>query len=267
MNKMVLAILLVCAVALGALVMESSLAIYSGPHMALLSRPPAHGTAFVIAPAWAEAGGDTNAVARLKDAINRRFYKFGVRLFWEPLPQWRARVVTPITAERELAFITNLLSQSGHLEFRLVHPDSDRLAAGGTLPADYELLRQTETLPSGQTRVQMVAAKRKPEAGLGGSVLKSAAIMRDSLGQPSIDFELNKESTAAFAQLTRTNVGQRLAIVVDGKLYSAPVIRAPIESGLGQITGKFSATEANLLANLIEYPLPVPVTVVEAKTF
>ena len=65
----------------------------------------------------------------------------------------------------------------------------------------------------------------------------------------------------------RHGVDRRLAIVLDGQLYSAPVIRAPMENGLCAITGNFDDQEAKLLADLMEEPLPVPVTLMEFKTF
>jgi len=89
--------------------------------------------------------------------------------------------------------------------------------------------------------------------------------MRDSMGQPQIYFQLNPAGTIAFAELTRTNVDHRLAIVLDGELSSAPVIKAPMETGLCEISGSFTDTEARALANLMGDPLPVPVTLVEFK--
>ena len=64
-------------------------------------------------------------------------------------------------------------------------------------------------------------------------------VTRGNLGEPEINFRLNDEGTAVFGQVTRENVGRRLAIVLDGDLYSAPTINSPIETGSGQITGRF----------------------------
>jgi preprotein translocase subunit SecD len=112
-----------------------------------------------------------------------------------------------------------------------------------------------------------VVAKIQPESGLAGKIVQSASVLTDVMGQPQIDFILIPDSTAAFAGVTRTNLHHRLAIVLDGELYSAPIIQMPIESGRGEIAGSFSRNEARLLANLMENPLPVPVTVLETKTF
>ena len=60
---------------------------------------------------------------------------------------------------------------------------------------------------------------------------------------------------------------RRLAIVIDDKLLSAPVIQTPIETGSGQITGQFTKAEADQLVRALNDPLPCPITVVEVKNF
>jgi preprotein translocase subunit SecD len=268
-NKLALTILLACVLVLAAMVLSSGLAVYSGgQHMSLLTRPPAHGTSILIAVDLSQARGGTNTLADLKDAIKSRFDKFGSKIFWRPLPDARILVLTSITAERELATVTNLISRGGHLEFHLVHENSDQLIThGDEIPADYELLAQLGMGGPARQIIERVVVKTAPESGLTGNIVKAANVLRNSTGQSQIYFQLNPESTAAFASLTRTNLHHRLAIVMDGQLYSAPVIVDPIETGAVAITGNFSPNEARTLANLLACPLPVPVTVVETKTF
>ena len=234
---------------------------------ALLSQPPEHGVSFVIEADLSEVRGDTNALTNLKAVMRRRFDKLGSRIFLESLSDSRFRIVSSLTTEKEVEAAQKLISRGGLLEFRLVHENSDQLAAGGQVPAGYELLKREEIQPSGQEQIEKVVVQKKPEGGLSGNLIKSAFIARDSLGRPVIDFELTRESTAAFAAVTRTNIGRRLAIVLDGRLYSAPSIQSPIETGSGRIDGHFDEQETWLLATLIEFPLPVPVTLVESKTF
>ena len=75
-----------------------------------------------------------------------------------------------------------------------------------------------------------------------------------------VGIEFNKEGGKAFSDITATNVGKRLAIVLDGTVYSAPVIREKIPSGRGQITGNFSVQEASDLAIVLRAgALPAPV--------
>ena len=92
-------------------------------------------------------------------------------------------------------------------------------------------------------------------------------VTHGSMGEPEISFTLRPDGAAAFARLTPENVGRQVAIVMDGKVFSAPVIRSPIEGGSGVISGHFSAPEAFALACALDSPLPVPVRLVESKDF
>ncbi len=65
--------------------------------------------------------------------------------------------------------------------------------------------------------------------------------------------------------MTRDNVGHRLAIILDGELYSAPNIQSPIETGNGQITGSFTVQEAQELANVLQNPLRAPLKYISSE--
>jgi preprotein translocase subunit SecD len=92
-------------------------------------------------------------------------------------------------------------------------------------------------------------------------------VVRGNMGEPQIDFELTPDAAKRFGDTTRENIGHRLAIILDKELYSAPVIQSAIETGYGQITGSYTLESAQELATVMQYALPVPVTVVDAKTF
>src|ERR1051326_2847621 len=79
-----------------------------------------------------------------------------------------------------------------------------------------------------------------------------------NMGEPQIDFTLDSEGAQKFAEITRNNIHRRLAIVLDGVLYSAPVIQGAIETGRGQITGSFDQKEAFELAYVLQNPLRAP---------
>jgi len=268
MKTLMLIILMVCAVLVVAILGLGGLAVYMGHRQtALLSRPPEHGTSFIIEADLSQIHGDTNALANLNEALRDRFLKFGVRIFLEPVSESRIRIMAPITNAMDAAAAGNFLSRGGILEFRLVHPDSDALIGQGEVPPGYEVLKHAETQPDGQQRLETVVVKKEPENGLAGNIIKHAMVVRGNLGEPQIYFTLNPESTLAFAKVTRENIGRRLAIVLDGQLYSAPVIQSPIESGAGQITGHFDSKEAWMLANTLNSPLPVPIVVLQSETF
>ncbi|HID05655.1 MAG TPA: protein translocase subunit SecD, partial [Armatimonadetes bacterium] len=90
----------------------------------------------------------------------------------------------------------------------------------------------------------------------------------DEMGRPAVSFQLDREGTRKFAYYTRRNVGRYLGIWFDRECISAPVIREPIPSGKGQISGGFeSMEEARDLKILLDAgALPVPVTVIWNRT-
>ena len=81
------------------------------------------------------------------------------------------------------------------------------------------------------------------------TAIRSATVMRnESTGAPEINVEFSEVGKELFAAITKENLNKRLAIVVDGHLYSAPVIRSEISEGKAQITGSFTEEEAQQLA-------------------
>jgi preprotein translocase subunit SecD len=101
-----------------------------------------------------------------------------------------------------------------------------------------------------------------------GADLDAANIIvsRDTVGKYAIDFGLNTEGSKVFADFTTKHVGEFLAIVLDGKVISAPVVNSPITEGKGQISGSFTYESANTLAiNLRAGSLPVPLKVAESR--
>jgi preprotein translocase subunit SecD len=84
---------------------------------------------------------------------------------------------------------------------------------------------------------------------------------------PYVELRLNRRGTDVFGALTTQNVGRNLAIVLDGTVYSAPVIKEPIPGGDVQITGNFSFEEAHNLAIVLRSgSLPAPVEIIEERT-
>jgi protein-export membrane protein SecD len=87
------------------------------------------------------------------------------------------------------------------------------------------------------------------------------------VGERAVDFEFNSKGAAAFARVTRENIGKPFAIVLDNKVISAPVIRSEIPGGRGQITGNFSLDEVNRLALLLRSgALPAALSIIEERS-
>lgn len=221
------------------------------------------GTSFLVemdTSSLTNASDSTAALSQAVEVLRKRVDRFGVA---EPLilPEGANRILIQLpglsAADQESA--KNTISKAAFLEFRMVHPQSAELIQQGLGEPGYELLRHKETMRDGRERVEEVLVRKK--ADMTGSSIKNAMVTRDNLGQPEIDFTLNSEGAEKFAQLTRDNVGRQLAIVLDGELYSAPVIRQPIETGRGQITGQFDQKQAFELANVLENPLRAPLSI------
>ena len=153
------------------------------------------------------------------------------------------------------------------LQFRLVHEHSAQLVESGDMPPGYEALKLENVLPDGRKVSQKLLVKENSEPGLSGNLVKQAMVTHGSAGEPEISFTLRQDGAAVFARVTRENVGRQIAIIMDGQVFSAPVIRSSIEGGSGVISGHFSAPEAFALACALESPLPVPVRLVESKDF
>ncbi len=86
-------------------------------------------------------------------------------------------------------------------------------------------------------------------------------------GRPVINFRLDTVGARQFGDITRNNVGRPFAIVLDGKVLSAPTINEPIPGGSGQISGNFTTEQANDLSALLRAgALPAPLTVIEERT-
>lgn len=128
---------------------------------------------------------------------------------------------------------------------------------------------QPETFEQGQTGRVLYVMSRRPEM-TGDAV--SNAIMKFGLdprspNSPGVSMTLNNKGTNVFRKVTGANVGRQLAIVLDGKVASAPVIRDRIPTGQAQITGRFSDAEAKDLAIILRAgALPAPVRVIEERT-
>ena len=115
----------------------------------------------------------------------------------------------------------------------------------------------TEVQPD-NSRIQPDVLNVQKAVLLDSSDLKNAKAGVDSLQHPIIEIKFTDDGAKRFADVTGKNVGRRLAIVIDGKLYSAPRINAAITGGEAQITGRFTKAEAeNLAARINGAPVQV----------
>jgi SecD/SecF fusion protein len=224
------------------------------------------GTSFLVAM-------DTNQIATAEDrsrilaqgveVLRKRVDKFGVaEPLIQPVGEDRILIQLPGLEEAQKVSARNQIRKPAFLEFRLVHERSDELLKDGLRAPGYEVLKMIRTTRSGEQVVESYLVKRKSERGLTGKYIKRASVYRDPVSnEPKISFSFDTEGATIFARITEENVGRLLAIVLDGELYSAPVIREPIRGGNGEISGNFDLKEAFELANVLENPLEAPVQV------
>ncbi len=131
--------------------------------------------------------------------------------------------------------------------------------AAGRAPAG------TEFLPLMDAPGQMVPVYTRVEVS--GESLKDSQADFDQNNMPVVSTVFDATGARRFAKLTTEHVGERFAIVLDGKVLSAPVIREPIPGGRGQISGGFTLQGAKDLAVLLRSgALPAPLSVIEERT-
>lgn len=202
------------------------------------------------------------------EVIRKRVDQFGVS---EPVitPQGADRILVQIPglAPEQIAAARQQLAQVAKLEFRLVHPENDRLIAqiregADMVPAGYRIETQKEISEEREVKEELLV-KVRPD--LLGDRVRKAFPTYDEQGW-GVALQLDREGANLFGQLTEAYVGKRFAIVLDGRVQSAPVIREPIYGGHASITGDFTEEEVRNLASVLENPLQTPVTVEEERS-
>lgn len=202
-----------------------------------------------------------DAADRAIEVIRNRIDQFGVR---EPSIQKQGFdeivVQLPGITERERAI--DIIGKTALLEFKLVvsDPEKVKLAQAGNVPEGLELKTSEE---GGQSLLL------EKQAVLTGESITDAQVhfSQTQFNEPVVGLKFNAEGAKKFAQITADNVGRRLAIVLDGKVQSAPNIREAIPSGEAVISGSFSIESAQDLALVLRIgALPAPMHIEEERT-
>jgi SecD/SecF fusion protein len=231
------------------------------------------GVAFTLEAVDRPGEKDTDIYAKKEkitkaiEIISTRINGFGVA---EPLIRQvgdnRIEVQLPGLNTKDNPDIVNQVKAPARLDFRLVHPTLTP-GPGVETPAGYEIKTLDYEGTRGQTSVEEVFVKRIPE--MTGEAISNAFARPDLYGKPEVILQFTKDGRRQFAAVTRTIADSgrqsgrlgRLAIVLDGKLYSAPTVREEIDSESAQITGNFSDREAINLSNVLNNPLDVELVV------
>lgn len=202
----------------------------------------------------------SDALERALEIIRSRIDQFGVA---EPLIQRQGadQIIIQLPGVTDRARAKELIGRTALLEFKLVNDDTKALeeAASGKIPDDFEYVKDEDNRP-------ILLSKT---ASLTGEAIKDAGIGMDQYGLPSVKLEFNEKGIDAFSKITSEHIGERLAIVLDGKIHSAPVIRSKIDSGQAEITrgAGFGPEEANDLRIVLRSgALPAPMVIEEERT-
>ncbi len=206
-----------------------------------------------------DADAQKDATDRAIEIIRNRIDQFGVS---EPVIQkqsWdRITVQLPGVTDRERALA--LLGKTALLEFKLVAEDQKLLteALAGKPAEGYRLYKDED----GSNLLV------EEKTLLTGKTIKNAIVdMETQFNQPVVSLEFDSEGARLFGDITAANVKRRLAIVLDDKVQSAPVIQEAIPSGRAQISGRFTYEQAmDLAITLRAGALPAPIVIEEERS-
>jgi len=212
-------------------------------------------TSHLTGPAKADAAD------RAIEVIRNRIDEFGVR---EPSIQKQGEdeIVVQLPGITDRARAIDIIGKTAMLEFKLVSNEPEKLkqAIAGTVPDGYDLK---------YTQEDNEPVLLEKQAVLVGDALSNASVQfsQSEFNEPVVSLRFNPEGAKKFAEITANNVGRRLAIVLDGKVQSAPRIKEAIPSGEGVITGRFTTEQAQDLALVLRVgALPAPMHIEEERT-
>lgn len=156
----------------------------------------------------------------------------------------------------------NLIGQTAHLTFHIVRDD---LSSEQPLPSGVTLFPQIISYPDGTSREILLPLEHDPIM-TGEEISDARPNFDDKTGKAYVALSFNPRGAAMFERITSENVKKRMAIVLDGKVYSAPTIQERIAGGKASISGNFTMNEAQDLSIILRAgSLPAPVTLLEER--
>ena len=241
---------------------------------------------------------DATSMDAVRTVIENRVNGLGVA---EPVVQVSGsrRILVELPGYENPQDAVSLIKQTGLLEF--IDAGTTPLMPGTQVVTDYALKGNAPANPSAQPSLTVQLSStpeatvtsegtQSPSVAAGvsasatatiaptqtgpvyhtvmtGADLSSVAAGADTVGQPVVNFVLDANGTKVFSDYTTSHIGQYLAIVLDDKVISSPVVRTAITNGQGQISGSFTVDSANALAIQLKYgALPIPLRVAQIET-
>ncbi len=205
-------------------------------------------------------------MAQSIEILDRRVNESGTT---EPIIQRQGdnRIVVQVPGLENPEQLKEILGKTANMTFHLVNEEVsvDQIMSGKPAPFGTEYLPSDD--PSDQVAPgQAIKYAVYKRAELNGDLLTGANATYEQ-GAPVVAFKFNTVGARKFGEITSKSVGKRFAVVLDGKVLTAPVIREPILGGTGSISGNFTVESANQLAVLLRAgALPAPLTIVEERS-
>ncbi len=215
---------------------------------------------------------EDQAVRQAVETVRNRVDSLGVA---EPFigRQGTDRILIQLPGVDDPARVKEIIGTTGLLELKLVdekggpYPTAEAAAAayGGSIPPDLSTVEGVSEDADSRTRTTVFyVLKRAPV--ITGRDLKNARVGRDKFNQPAVEFFLNAPGAVKFGDATGRNVGKRLAIVLDKRVQSAPVINSQIKD-TGIIEGNFTLERAEALTLVLRSgALPAEMVSLEERT-
>ena len=193
----------------------------------------------------------TSSQDQALEIVRRRIDEIGTN---EPniLKRGNDRILVELPGLDDPMRIKSLLGKTANLTFRFVTNTNED--SFGTEKLKYE-----------ESEDEAIVSKRIILSG--DNLLDAQPRMNNETNETVVSFTLDRIGAKRFGKATSTGLGKQLAIVLDGKIISAPVIRDTIASGSGQISGGFTFQSATDLALLLRSgALPAPLNIIEERT-
>ncbi|MEA2113290.1 MAG: protein translocase subunit SecD [Patescibacteria group bacterium] len=205
----------------------------------------------------------------VRDVIERRVNLFGVA---EPVVQINKagshyRLIVELAGVKDVHQAIEMIGQTPFLDFR---EERNKAETENILAGQEEARKKLEEglEISADEQRQLIEDPFFISTRLTGQYLKGSQMQFDQQTyQPQISLEFDGEGSKIFEELTRKNIGKRIAIYLDGAVISAPVVQEAISGGKAQITGDFALEEAKeLVQRLNAGALPVPINLISQQT-
>lgn len=215
---------------------------------------------------------ERQAVRQAVETIRNRVDALGVA---EPVIQEQStdRILVQLPGVDDPSRVKDIIGTTGLLELRIVDdkggpyssPDAALQAYGGAFPPDLEVIPGFSEDSEARTRTEVYYVLKRV-AAVNGRDLKNARVGHDRYNQPAVEFFLNVQGSEKFGKVTGDNVGKHLAIVLDKRVMSAPVIKSQIKDN-GIIEGSFTPERADALALVLRSgALPAEMVILEERT-